>query len=129
MSDSLLPMDYSLPGSSVHEIVQERILEWVAIPFFRGSSWPRDWTRVSRLFTIWATRLTSKNALPIVIWPNPKNVCTSNTSFIHIVSEDLKWSYRHFCWSSQISVSYTGYRLLSVLFHEEWKTWFENYMW
>ena len=32
------PMDCSLPGSSVQGILQERILEWVAIPFFRGSS-------------------------------------------------------------------------------------------
>ena len=30
------PMNYSLPGSSVHGIVQVRILEWVAIPFSRG---------------------------------------------------------------------------------------------
>ena len=36
------PMDYSLPGSSVHAILQARILEWVAIPFFRGSSQPRE---------------------------------------------------------------------------------------
>ena len=47
MFDSLWPMDYSPPGSSVHEIVQGRILQWVAIPFSRGSSWPRDWTWVS----------------------------------------------------------------------------------
>ena len=40
-------MDYSLAGFSVHGIFQARILEWVAIPFFRGSSWPRDWTQVS----------------------------------------------------------------------------------
>ena len=32
------PMDYSLPGSSVHGIFQARTLEWVAIPFSRGSS-------------------------------------------------------------------------------------------
>ena len=32
------PVDWSPPGSSVHEILQARILEWVAIPFFRGSS-------------------------------------------------------------------------------------------
>ena len=38
------PMDYSPPGSSVCGIFQARILEWVAIPFFRGSSWPRDRT-------------------------------------------------------------------------------------
>ena len=35
-------MDRSLPGSSVHRILQARTLEWVAIPFSRGSSWPRD---------------------------------------------------------------------------------------
>ena len=40
-------MDCSLPGSSTHWTFQPRILEWVAIPFFRGSSWPRDWTQVS----------------------------------------------------------------------------------
>ena len=47
-------------ASSVHEILQARILEWVAIPFSRGSSWPRFQTRVScvaaRFFTVWATR-------------------------------------------------------------------------
>ena len=41
------PMDYSLPGSSVHGILQVRILEWIAISFSRGSSWPRDQTLVS----------------------------------------------------------------------------------
>ena len=38
VSDSLQPMNCSLPGSSVHGILQARILEWVAIPFSRGSS-------------------------------------------------------------------------------------------
>ena len=54
------PIDYNPPGSSVHEILQARILEWVTIPFSRGSSWPRDPTQVfciaDRFFTIWATR-------------------------------------------------------------------------
>ena len=54
------PMDCTLPGSSVHGIFQARVLEWVAISFSRGFSWPRDWTRVShtvgRCFTVWATR-------------------------------------------------------------------------
>ena len=53
------PMDCSPPGSSVHGISQERILECVTIPFSRGSSWQRDPTQVSWLqpdsFTIWAT--------------------------------------------------------------------------
>ena len=41
------PIDCSLPGSSVHGISQVRILEWVAISFSRGSSYPRDQTQVS----------------------------------------------------------------------------------
>ena len=41
------PMDCSLPGSSVHGIFQAIVLEWVAIFFSRGSSQPRDGTRVS----------------------------------------------------------------------------------
>ena len=41
------PTDCSAPGSSVHGIFQTRISEWVAIPFCRGSSWPRDGTHVS----------------------------------------------------------------------------------
>ena len=56
------PMDCSPPGSSVHGILQARILGWVAIPFSGGSSQPGDWTPVSciagRLCTIWATRST-----------------------------------------------------------------------
>ena len=41
------PMDCSPPDSSVCEILQARILEWVAIPFIRGSSQPRDRTQIS----------------------------------------------------------------------------------
>ena len=43
------PMDCSLAVSSVHGIFQARILEWVAIPFSRGSSWPRDRTHISSI--------------------------------------------------------------------------------
>ena len=54
------PMDCSPPGSSVHGILQARILEWGAIPFSRGSSQPGDQTQVSciagRLFTVQITR-------------------------------------------------------------------------
>ena len=56
------PMDCSLPGSSCHGILQARVLEWVAIPFSRGSSWPRDQIWVfhiaGRFIIIWATRET-----------------------------------------------------------------------
>ena len=54
------PMDCSPPGSSIHGIFKARVLEWSAISFSRGSSWPRDPTRVSciagRHFTVWASR-------------------------------------------------------------------------
>ena len=53
-------MDFSLPGSSIHGIFQARVLEWVAISFSRGSSWPGYQTQVfhiaARSFTVWATR-------------------------------------------------------------------------
>ena len=58
MSDSCDPMNGSLLGSSVHGILQKRILRWVAISFSRGTSLPRKWTQVSctagRCFTNWA---------------------------------------------------------------------------
>ena len=54
------PMDCSLPGSSVHGIFQAIVLAWASISFSRGSSQPRDRTRVSRIVdrhvTFWATR-------------------------------------------------------------------------
>ena len=53
-------MDCSPPGSSVHGILQARILERVAISFSRGSSWPRAWTHVScmgrQILYLWETR-------------------------------------------------------------------------
>ena len=60
MSNPLQLYELSPPDFSVHGILQARILEWVAIPFFMGHSQPRDWTWVSctagRLFTIWTSR-------------------------------------------------------------------------
>ena len=54
------PMDCSLSVSSIHGIFQARVLEWVAISFSRGSSRPRNQTRLPRIagrrFTVWATR-------------------------------------------------------------------------
>ena len=64
------PMDCSLPGSSVHGILQARILEWDAMPSSRGSSQPRDWTYSSYIFCIgrqilyhWESPLISRTAL------------------------------------------------------------------
>ena len=68
------PMDYSPPCSSIHGILQARILEWVAISFSRESSWPRDRTQVSciagRCFNLWATREAPKTM-------TQKEICTA----------------------------------------------------
>ena len=60
LSDSLWSHDCSPSDSFVHGILQARILEWVAVPFSRGSSWPGDQTHISciagRFLMVWATR-------------------------------------------------------------------------
>ena len=69
----------SQPSSSVHGILQARILEWIAIPFSRGSSRCREETQVSGIagmnFTIWATREVSvqytSKIFPLVTTYNP----------------------------------------------------------
>ena len=70
------PMDCSPPGSSNRGIFQAIVLEWIAISFSRGSSRPRDRTRVSRIvdrrFTILATR-----EVPNKIW-NASRICESS---------------------------------------------------
>ena len=63
-------MECSQPGSSVHGILQARILEWLAIPFSRGSFWPRDWTCVSGLQ---ADSLPSEPPRkPLIVWRKTK---------------------------------------------------------
>ena len=66
------PVDCSPPGSSIHGILQARILEWVAISSSRGSSQPRDPTQVSRnagrCFNLWATREVSAACILKLEW-------------------------------------------------------------
>ena len=78
------PMDCSPPGSSVHGILQARILEWIAISFSRGSSQLRDQTQVScigsRFFTIWVIQIVEFLVpilwkMPLVIWERLHWIC------------------------------------------------------
>ena len=66
------PVDCSLPGSSIHGTFQARVLEWGAISFSRGSSQPRDRTRVScpagRFFTDWAIREAGNGKIIFFTW-------------------------------------------------------------
>ena len=72
------PVDYSLPGSSAHGIIQVRILERVAMSSSRGSSWPRDRTHVSCLlcFLLWQ----AGGSLPLV---SPGDIHTHTHTHIH----------------------------------------------
>ena len=83
------PVDCSLPGSSVHGILQARMLEWVAISFSRASSRPRDRTRVShiggRRFNLWATREVS--------WMFSVIICKKVVKKIWFISAQPKTSY------------------------------------
>ena len=63
------PRDCSPPGSSIHGSLQARILEWVAISYSRGSSWPRDWTHVSYIYLSWQV-----GSLPLVPPGRPLNI-------------------------------------------------------
>ena len=70
------PKDYSLSSSSVHGILQARILEWVTVPFSRGSSQARDQIQVShiagRFFTVWATREALKGTQKFLLGLRPR---------------------------------------------------------
>ena len=69
-------MDCSPLDSLVHGISQARILEWVAIAYSTGSSWPRDWTQVScigrQVLYHWATREVQPLLLDVTIWSKVK---------------------------------------------------------
>ena len=62
-------MDYSLGGSSVHGILQARILQWVAVPFSRGSSQPRDQTSHGRRILYHLSHQGSPRILEWVVYP------------------------------------------------------------
>ena len=71
-------MDCSPPGFSVHRIPQARILEWVAISFSRGSSWPRDWTCFSCIAGRFFTAEPPRNPMGWIVSPQ-----------IHVLNEVL----------------------------------------
>ena len=91
------PMDYI-----VHGILSARILEWVAFPFSRGSSQPRNRTQVSciagRLFSSWATKETTWELIKYVVEIQVQVIIVyclnihlhSNVSFLGLQSDCLK---------------------------------------
>ena len=79
------PMDCSPPGSSLHGNLQERILEWVAMPLSRGSSRPRDWTQVScgSLSSLFSVNYFSTFWLPSQ-WSHPSLSITINSWLLEL---------------------------------------------
>ena len=88
-------MDCSLPGSSVHGIFRARILEWVATPFSKGSSWPRKQTQVSCIAAdsllseppgkpLYSPLLFSRSVVSNSLWP-----CGRQASLSFTVSQSL----------------------------------------
>ena len=70
------PMDYSPLGSSVHDILQARILEWVAISFSKGSCWPRDRIHIACI---------AGRFLPL---------CHQGSPILTLPSKENKWMFR-----------------------------------
>ena len=91
------PMDYSPPGSSIHGILQARILEWVAILFSRGSSWIMVQTYISciagRFFAIWVI-----SEAPLSSLSKDKSWVLTLVSKIHLVTTPLFASFDFCVW-------------------------------
>ena len=86
------PMDCSPPGSSVHGILQLKILECVAISFSRASSWPRDWTRVFCMGGWVLYHWHQRGATILVLhraYSCPRTDSKSNLLFKEMVGENL----------------------------------------
>ena len=103
------PMDCSLPGSSFHGILQARVLEWGAISFSRGSSWPRDQTLVSsipgRHFNLWATREVQKQFIGL------------HFSLVRCPSLGLQWKVADICkWPVHNSLQYSQSPVTNIEF-------------
>jgi len=133
-------MDYSLPGSSVLGIFQAIVLEWIAISFSRGSSRPRDQTRVShivdRRFTVWATREVlevNRGAKIMLRWcqhfePGPPNSKVTQGCYISSYISPLKsssllsFSHVFYLWNPQSCtlLSNQSY-IVSSLIYSLWK--------
>ena len=82
-------VDCSLPGSSLHGILQARISEWVAMLIFRGSYWPRDQTYVSCLLP-WQV-----GSLPLVLPGKPIYIYINNYKTIIFSHNPVWWSYHN----------------------------------
>ena len=105
---------------TVHGILQARILEWVAIPFSRGSSQPLDRTRisctVSRHFTSWATREATSNETPLSSYQNgPHQDTDVDKCWRNMEQQELLFSAGGKAeWCKSLLVSYKAKHTLTI---------------
>ena len=108
------PMDYT-----IHGILEARILEWVAIPFYRRSSQPRDWTQVShiagRFFTSWAAREAQYKYIEFrkvyLLWHD------SFVYYLYLCMSLEKWTSADNKLSSSFFFFFTNFNYLKLGFH------------
>ena len=108
LSHSLRPHGiYTLPGSTVHETLQTRILEWVAISLSRGSSWPRNqWVSTAGKFSthLYSWPQTQKDSIEhvhfeskfLTVW---NHLNSPGAEFLHFSISVLNIHWKDWCWS------------------------------
>ena len=121
MSNSLWDHGCTPPGSSVHGISQARILEWFAISFSRGSSWPRNWTCVSLIGRQVLYHL-SHHIFCYIRGPFNWKKCESNTSRYKTLSQSL---YR-FLSRSEFQLKVEVVTVLKLKFNKYWHSFYER---
>ena len=122
------PMDCSPPGFSVHGILQAWILEWIVIPFSRGTSQPRDQTLVScvagRFFTIWATEKSLNWARPMKVAQSCLTLCDPMDYTVHgiLQARILEWGAFPFSRGSSQARDQTQVSRIAGGFFTSWVT-------
>ena len=97
------PMDCSPPGSSVHGILQAKIVEWVAIPFSRVSSQPRNRTQVSNIAASLFYHLSHQRS--------PKQICL----YMYLSSTQSIWVVFFYAFQNKWQISFLNSSLNSQI--------------
>ena len=106
------PTDYSLQGSSVRGISQERILEWVTSSYSRGSSWPRDQTHISCTGK-WAVYHWATWEAPVQHWMMSENTTLRERSLTQKSTKYMVMIIRKLRTSKVTEMSYSSSGVVS----------------
>ena len=119
------PMDCSPQVSSVHGILQARMLEWIAFSFSRGSSWPRDWTHVSYSL-YWQADSLPAEPLGEAMWKSLSCLTLCNpmdyTGHGILQARILEWVAYPFASKSSWSRNWTRVFCIAGRFFTNWAT-------